>query len=99
MHSKKQYYPFEMKKKVVELYFEGHSATDLAKRFDLTSRKRVTDWVSKVRKAGTMDALNDTRGLSNKGITRKKKESMLEENERLKLEILYLKKLIDLKRE
>lgn len=91
-------YTFELKKQVVELYLEGYSAMELKERFGLRDRRRVSEWAKKVRDAGTMDVLKDTRGLANKGITRKKKESMVEENERLKLENLYLKKLIELKR-
>lgn len=98
MQTKPRVYSFELKKQVVELYFEGYSAVELVERFDLGNRRRVTEWTKKVREAGTMDALKDTRGLSNKGRTREKKESIAEEIERLKLENLYLKKLIDLKR-
>lgn len=92
-----QRYTFELKKQVVELYHEGYSAVELKDMFGLGDRRRVSEWAKKVRDAGTMDVLKDTRGLANKGVTKKKKESMVEENERLKLENLYLKKLIELK--
>lgn len=98
MNEKLKNYTFELKKEVVELYLEGYSAVDLTKQFELNNRRRVSEWAKKVRDAGTFDVLNDTRGLANKGVTKKKKESMAEENDRLKLENLYLKKLIELKR-
>ena len=97
MQTHPQYYDFQMKKEVVELYFEGYSAVELTERFKLGNRRRVSEWAKKVRDAGTMEALKDTRGLANKGRTKKKKETIEEENERLKLENLYLKKLIELK--
>jgi len=90
-------YGFDLKKEIVELYFEGHSAVDLAKRFELSNRRRVSEWVKQVREAGTFEVLRDTRGLANKGKTKLFKEALKEENERLTLENLYLKKLIALK--
>lgn len=90
-------YSFELKKKVVELYFEGYSAVDLKEQFDINNRRRVSEWAKKVREAGTFDVLKDTRGLANKGKTKNKMESQTDEIERLKLENLYLKKLLELK--
>lgn len=82
---------------MVELYLEGHSAADLVKRFELNNRRRVSGWAKQVRVAGTFEVLHDTRGLANKGKTKLFKETLKEENERLTLEVLYLKKLIALK--
>ena len=90
-------YGFDLKKEIVELYFEGYSAVDLANRFELSNRRRVSEWVKQVREAGTFEVLHDTRGLANKGKTKLFKETLKEENERLTLENLYLKKLIALK--
>lgn len=97
MISTKLAYGFELKKEVVELYLEGHSAVDLTKRFELSNRRRVSEWVKQVREAGTLEVLRDTRGLANKGRTKASNESMEEEIDRLNLEVLYLKKLIELK--
>ena len=97
MRTKKAPYGFDLKKEVVELFFEGYSAVDLAKRFELSNRRRVTEWVKQVREAGTFEVLHDMRGLGNKGRTKASKESLEEEIVRLNLELSYLKKLIDLK--
>ena len=98
MHSKKLLsYSFEIKKEIVGLYFEGHSAVDLAKRFELSDRRRVLEWAKKVREAGTLEVLRDARGLANKGRNKESKETLEEEVARLKLEVMYLKKLINLK--
>ncbi|MBB4823249.1 transposase-like protein [Sporosarcina luteola] len=94
--NKPRHYTFEEKKEVVELFFEGHPVAELTRRFNLSNRRRVYDWAKKVRDANSFEALRDSRGLMNKGRT--KQEDMAEENERLKLEILYLKKLLHLKR-
>lgn len=98
MQAKKVFFDFQTKKEIVELYFEGYSAVELAKKFEVVNRRRITEWAKKVRDAGTFDALKDTRGLGGKGRTKEKKEAVEEEIERLKLENLYLKKLIDLQR-
>lgn len=91
-------YLYELKKQMVELYMEGYSAADLAEKYDIASRRRIQDWVKRVRDAGTMEVLRDTRGLANKGKTKEVKLSMEKEMERLKLENAYLKKLLELKR-
>lgn len=98
MQAKRSFIDFKTKKEIVELYFEGYSAVELTKRFGLSNRRRVSEWAKKVRDAGTFDALKDTRGVGNKGRTKEKKKTLEEEMEHLKLENLYLKKLIDLQR-
>lgn len=97
MGTKKRTYSFELKKQVVELYFEGQSAAKLAEEYDIRDRRSVLDWVERVRKSGTFDLLQDRRGHENAGKTRESSLPMEEENERLRMEIHYLKKLIDLK--
>ncbi|MEH7239581.1 helix-turn-helix domain-containing protein [Bacillus sp. JJ1562] len=89
-------YPYDLKKQVVEMFLEGHSASELAKKFEIKNQRRVYDWVEKVRADG-YSALNDTRGQKSKGKSKKKK-TLEEEFELLKLENEYLKKLLDLKR-
>ena len=42
-------YPYELKKQVVELFFEGESVPELTKRFSIKSRRRIYDWVAIVR--------------------------------------------------
>lgn len=95
MTRKPRNYTFEEKKEVVELFFEGYTIEELMERFDISNRRRIYEWSKNVRDANSFEVLRDRRGLMNKG--RKKKESIEEENERLKLEVLYLKKLIRLR--
>lgn len=90
-------YTYDMKKKVVNMYYEGHSVSDLVIRFDISNRRRINDWVQKVREGG-YDALKDRRGVKSKGRPQKDGLTLKEENERLRLEVMYLKKLIDLQR-
>ena len=91
-------YSYQFKKQMVELYMEGYTATELASKYDISNRRRIHEWASKVKQAGTMDVLKDSRGLANKGKTKEVKLSMEKEMERLKLENAYLKKLLELKR-
>ena len=98
MQAKKIFFDFDTKKEIVERYFEGYSAVELTTEYGIGNRRRVTEWARKVREAGTFDVLKDTRGLGNKGRTKEKKATMEQEIEHLKLENLYLKKLIDLQR-
>lgn len=90
-------YSFDLKKKIVELYLEGHSAAELAQEYGISNRRSVNDWVMKVQTTGTYDSLKDRRGLANAGQPRERKQSLEEENERLRMEIYYLKKLITVK--
>ncbi|MEH7387256.1 helix-turn-helix domain-containing protein [Bacillus sp. JJ1521] len=94
---KKRTYPYDLKKQLVELYLEGHSSTELAKKYDIHSYKRITDWVRKVREGG-FKALEETRGRHSKGKSKKEEVTLEEKYEKLKLENEYLKKLLDLKR-
>lgn len=87
---KKKKYPYELKKQVVELYFEGESAVDLREKFNIRNRRRIYEWVATVREHG-YTALEF-------GVPMNKSESELadntlkEENTRLKLENEYLKR-------
>lgn len=93
---KQQKYPYELKKQVVELYFEGESAPEITSKFNLSNRRRVYDWVNIVKEHGYTALEN--------GIPKVKHEvdvkdaGLKEENTRLKLENEYLKKLLDLQR-
>lgn len=90
-------YPVELKKQVVEMYLEGHSPTDLVKKFEIKNVRRVYEWAAKARKHG-YGALDDKRGLNSTGRKKKEAQTLEEKYERLKLENEYLKKLLDLKR-
>jgi len=93
---KNKKYPYELKKEVVELYFEGESAVDLTEKFNISNRRRVQEWMTIVRKHGYV-ALE--RGVPKTTDESESEESSIkEENTRLKLENAYLKKLLDLKR-
>lgn len=90
-------YPVELKKQVVEMYFEGYSTSYLVKKFNITSRRTVNNWITKARKHG-FKGLNDARGLHSTGKKKKEEQTLEQKYERLKLENEYLKKLLDLKR-
>ena len=93
---KRRKYPYELKKQVVELYFEGESPTELTKQFNIGNRRRIHEWVSIVKQHG-YSALEC-------GVPKSKSDvdpqvdALKEENTRLKLENEYLKKLLELKR-
>ncbi|WP_453990198.1 helix-turn-helix domain-containing protein [Bacillus nitroreducens] len=89
-------YSYDLKKQVVEMFLEGHSAAELAKKFEIKNQRRVYDWVEKVRAEG-YSALNDARGTNSQGKSKKAK-TLEEKYELLKLENEYLKKLLRLKR-
>lgn len=93
----KMSYSYELKKKLVELYFEGHSAARLAEEHGVKSRRRILEWVRLVRKTCSFDCLEDRRGHANAGQPRKRDLPIEKENERLRMEIHYLKKLMELK--
>lgn len=93
---KNKKYPYELKKQVVELFFEGKSAIELTGKFNLNNRRRIYDWVAIVREHG-YTALEY--GVPKSESENSNEDRMLkEENTRLKLENEYLKKLLDLKR-
>ena len=87
-------YSFDIKLKAVKMYLEeGIGSTTIAKELNLSSNKRVLLWVKRLReRRGT------TRGLQ-KGRPRKRELSLEEENQRLKAEVEFLKKLLILERE
>jgi|SRR5699024_2268503 len=102
MSKKVKSYSYEVKKKVVQLYYEGHSVSRLTKEYDLSHRNRIYEWRDKVQ-VGGYDALMDKRGQSSKGRTPKhhdlnEKDYLRQENERLQLQVSYLKKFLDLER-
>ncbi|MDV6379515.1 hypothetical protein ORD22_15035, partial [Sporosarcina sp. GW1-11] len=80
-----------------ELYFEGHAAKRLAEEHGIKNRRRILEWVEIVRRTGTFDSLKDRRGHANAGQSRTRTLPLEKENERLRMEIHYLKKLMELK--
>jgi transposase len=93
-------YSYELKLKAIKLYFDGFTRTEIAEECNITNKKMVNHWVNKYKQGGP-NALKDKRGLKrgmDKGRKRKITLTLEEENERLKAENLYLKKLIDQKR-
>lgn len=86
-------YSYDLKKQVVEKFFEGYGVPELMEEFQIKKRT-VYDWITKVKEGG-YEALYDNRGMKNR---KTEKESYMTEIERLRLENEYLKKLLDLKR-
>ncbi|WP_153062651.1 hypothetical protein [Metasolibacillus meyeri] len=78
------------------MYLAGTSTAEIMETFPIANRRRVTEWVKAVREANTLEVLLPNQGRPHKN--KEKQESIEAENERLKLENLYLKKLLDLKR-
>lgn len=93
-------YSYELKKKAVELYYEGYSRTEIAERLEIKNKRLINEWVVKVEKEG-WDGIKDRRGQkkgAGKGRPPKRTLTLEEENQRLKAENLYLKKLLEQKR-
>lgn len=90
-------YAYDIKKRVVEKYFEGSTVIKLVEEFDITNRRTIYEWIDKVRTEG-YDGLYDTRGTKRVSQEKSKEESKDARINRLELENLYLKKLLDLKR-
>lgn len=90
-------YSYDLKKQVVEKYLEGHSASELVDEFEIKNRRTIYDWVNKAKIEG-FKGLEDQRGLQSKGKSKKDEDTIEQKYERLKLENMYLKKLLDLKR-
>ena len=95
-------YSFDIKFKAVRMYLEeGIGRTTFAKELNLSSNKRVLLWVKRYNEFGE-DGLRERRGITRglqKGRPRKRQLSLEEENQRLKAEVEFLKKLLILERE
>ena len=95
-------YSFDIKFKAVKMYLEeGIRSTTIAKELNLSSNKRVLLWVKRYNEFGE-DGLRERRGTTRglqKGRPRKRQLSLEEENQRLKAEVEFLKKLLILERE
>ena len=95
-------YSFDIKLKAVKMYLDkGIGSTTIAKELNLSSSKRVLLWVKRYNDLGE-DGLRERRGTTRglqKGRPRKRQLSLEEENQRLKVEVEFLKKLLILERE
>ncbi|TMN21641.1 hypothetical protein [Lentibacillus cibarius] len=97
MGKKLKKYSYDDKVDVVKKFMEGYPSSRLVKEYDLTHRNRIYEWRDQVLKGG-YEALKDHRGAKTKDHHRGRERSLEEENESLKLEVKYLKKLLDLQR-
>lgn len=96
----KQHYSFEIKKEVVNRFIAGESKMDLASEFALSSDQLVANWVRAWRIGGDEALRSKPKGRP-KGSSPSKiitEEDRLRcENEKLRAENAYLKKLRDLR--
>ena len=95
-------YSFEFKKAVVERFLAGESQSALAKEFQLSSSSLVAAWVRKYRAEGDNGLRPQPKGRPKKDpdIPRQpvsELQRMQRENDRLRAENAYLKKLRDLR--
>lgn len=96
----KKQYSFETKVEILRRYKAGTTKADLAQEYDLSSPDLIGHWVWQVNKSG-IDALRPKPKGRPKGSARSKpvteEEKLRRENELLKAELAYLKKLRDLR--
>lgn len=101
MSKKNKTYSFEIKLKAVKMYLEdGIGSTTIARELELSSEKRVTLWVKRFKEfgdAGLKEQRGRFRGM-NKGRPRKQELTLEQENQKLKAEVEYLKKLLQIER-
>lgn len=98
MEAKHKRYSYELKKTVVEKYFQGYPLKELVKEYNISAERVANRWVNKVREGG-YEALKDKRGIKSLGRPkRNEEETMNEIIERQALQIEYLKKLLELER-
>ena len=96
----KQQYSFEIKKEVVQRHLAGETKMDLAREFGLSSDQLVKDWSWKWRKGGDEALKPKPKGRPKGSVTPKplsEEDKLRRENERLRAENAYLKKLRDLR--
>lgn len=90
-------YSLETKLKAVKMYLEdGIGITTIAMEPELSSENRVLLWVNRYKEFGE-SGLEERRGKYkgiNKGRPRKQELTLEQENEKLRAEVEYLKKLI-----
>ena len=54
---KTRVYSEETKREVVERFLEGHRAVDLQEQFGIKNRRRIYDWVHKVKDAESFGSI------------------------------------------
>ncbi len=94
-------YTYETKKQAVELYFEGLSVKEAAERLEIQNPSSVRYWARLVKEAKTFDVLHEKRRGPRESDKAAKTELEITkaELERTQLEVMYLKKLIALRKE
>lgn len=101
MAKKTKTYSKELRLKAVRMYIEeGLGSTAIAKKLGVTTYKQVLLWVRRYNELG-LDGLEERRGKSKgilKGRPQKSNLSLEEENFKLRAEVEYLKKLIQIGR-
>ena len=101
MSKKTKTYSLETKLKSVKMYLEdGIGITTIANELELSSGKRVLLWVERFKEFGQA-GLEERRGKykgANKGRPRKQQLTLEQENEKLRAEVEYLKKLLQIGR-
>ena len=101
MSRKIKTYSLELKMKAVKMYIEdGLGGTTIARELGLSTNKRVLLWVKNYKEFG-VNGLSERRGKAkgaNKGRPRKIELTLEEENLKLKAEVEYLKKLLQVER-
>ncbi|MFC3040445.1 transposase [Virgibacillus xinjiangensis] len=90
-------YSYDDKVQVVKKFMEGYPSSRLVKEFNIKHRNRIYEWRDQVLQGG-YEALKGHRGMTNKAPHQNRERSLEEENEHLKLEVKYLKKLLELQR-
>lgn len=98
METKKSY-PYETKKKAVEMYHEGWRVEEVAEQLEIHQPRNIHRWVRLVKEASSFKVLREKRrGPSPGGPQRTELEIVKAELERKDLEVMYLKKLIALRK-
>lgn len=95
-------YSFDFKKEVVERFLAGEPKTALAKEYQLSSPQLVADWVRKYRADGEEGLRPKPKGRPKKNPHAPRQpvselQRLQRENDRLRAENAYLKKLRDLR--
>ena len=94
-------YPYETKKQAVELYFEGLSTKEVAERLEIQNPSSIRYWSGLVKEAKSFDVLREKRRgprEAGSGAPKTELEVTKAKLERAELEIMYLKKLIALRK-
>jgi transposase len=84
----------------VNIYKSGYSRTEIAEMLKVKNKRMINEWVKKydeLKEEGLRDHRGTKKG-SGKGRPRKTSLTLEEENQLLKAEALYLKKLLEQKR-